>query len=250
MSYIGAFDSGLGGLSIFRALHQHLPKARFTFLADGKHFPYGEKSQEVLHPIFNNNVNLFQDSKGIVVACNTMSCFIDIEKNHKPPIFSIIDCMVTTVQKYYKDIGALGIMGTDYTVRSETYLNYFKRIGHSYPIYQVAGTKLAPAVENDDENVWEICKSYIDQFPDNMTHLLLGCTHYNLLYEDIQAHYPHLTVIDPYREICQRVDSVVQKEDETEGNPLRFLTTKYTSNLQKKSDEILQQSVHWEEINL
>ena len=162
MSYIGAFDSGLGGLSIFRALHQHLPKERFTFLADSRHFPYGEKSKEVLHPIFNNNVDLFQDSKGIVIACNTMSCFLDVEKNHKPPIFSIIDCMVTTVQKYYKDIGALGIMGTDYTVRSETYLNYFKRIGHSYPIYQVAGTKLAPAVENDDENVWEICQSYID----------------------------------------------------------------------------------------
>lgn len=250
MSFIGVFDSGIGGLSILNALHQRFPFEQFIYLADGQHLPYGDKSMNELAHIFNKNINYFTDSKGIIVACNTMSCFIESDTCYTVPVIGIIDSLIMSADKYYNNIHSIGVLGTSYTINSQTYLKHFENISPQYPIYQVAAPLLASALEHEDPDTWDICRRYIDQFPKDMSHLILACTHYNLLFDKIQENYPHLVIIDPYRQILHLVDSTIPKNNDSEIKPIQFFTTKYTEVLQKISEEIMQQSIRWNKIEL
>ena len=250
MSFIGVFDSGLGGLSVLKHLHQQFPHEEFVYLADSQNIPYGEKNTAQLKEIFNHNINCFKKAKGIVVACSTISSLIPEISPPKKPVYSIIDSLVQTYTQEFSDIKNIGILATSFTVEHGAYLNAFNQANFSANITQIAAPLLVPAIENNADNIVEILDQYIAQFPNNIKHLILGCTHYNLLLEKFQQNYKNLTIINPYSGIIQQVSSIISKEKTDIIKPLVFLTTKYSENLQKISEEIMQQDIIWESISL
>ncbi len=236
MSYIGVFDSGLGGLSILRALRQQFPNESFVYLADTKNVPYGDKSESELRNIFHSNISYFEGCRATVVACNTMSYFVDTQA------ISIIDSLVNTVRKDYTDIKSIGILGTKYIVDTKIYP---KRL-QEYKTYQVAVPLLVPAIESGDSKIDELCEFYLEQFPKDMSHLVLACTHYNLLSEKFQELNKNLIIVDPYKGIVDALAPHTKKSDDIK--PIKFLTTKYTNDLQKNSEKIMQQTINWNEV--
>lgn len=250
MSFIGVFDSGLGGLSVLKHLHQQFPHEEFVYLADSQNIPYGEKNTMQLKEVFDHNINYFKKAKGIVVACSTISSVIPEIKLPKIPLYSIIDSIVQTYTQNFSNIKNVGILATSFTVDHGAYLNAFKQAKLSASITQIAAPRLVSAIENNADNVMEILDHYITQFPDNVRHLIFGCTHYNLLLEKFQQNYKHLTIINPYSGIIKQVSPIISKEKTDLIKPLVFLTTKYSENLQNISEEIMQQDIIWESISL
>ncbi len=237
MSFIGVFDSGLGGLSVLNAIHQQFPFESFVYLADTKNVPYGDKSTTELQEIFQNNINYFKDSKITVLACNTMSSFIKSRQQ-----IGIIDSLVHTVKNDYQDIKKIGVLGTAYIVSTGIYPKKLE----GYDIYQVPAPKLVPAIEKGDSNLLELCKFYLDQFPNDITHIILACTHYNLLLEKFQILNKNLIIINPYSGIIDSLLPYTKKQDII--RPIKFLTTKYTDDLQINSEKIMQQKIEWQEV--
>ncbi|MGL5956140.1 MAG: glutamate racemase [Brevinema sp.] len=251
MPFIGVFDSGLGGLSILKALHQQFPYETFVYLADSLNIPYGDKSSQELSDIFIKNINYFNNSKGVVIACNTMSSFLEYQDfQSSPPLIGVIRSLVRSTETEYDHIQGLGILGTSFTVNNQAYLKNFEYMNPQYPIYQIAAPLLVPAIENNDPKLENICRYYLGQFPNEISHLILGCTHYNLLLEKIQSQYKNLTIIDPYKGILQAIKPLTTKNNTRTIKPIRFLTTKYTMSLQKNSEEIMQQQIEWNLISL
>ena len=250
MSFIGVFDSGLGGLSILKHLHQQFPHEEFVYLADSQNIPYGEKNKDQLKEIFNRNINYFTKANGIVVACNTISSLIPEIKLSKIPLYSIIDSIVQSYIQDFSNIKNVGILATSFTVEYQAYLNAFHRANFDINITQIAASQLVPAIENNTENIIEIANQYITQFPNNIKHLILGCTHYNLLLEKFQLHYENLTIINPYNGITKQVLPIISKNTTGSIKPLVFLTTKYSDNLQSISEEIMQQNIVWQYISI
>ncbi len=236
MSYIGVFDSGLGGMSILKALQRQFPYESFVYLADTKNIPYGDKSATELQKIFHKNINFFDGYRAIVVACNTMSSFVDNQA------ISIIDSLVNTTDNEYSNIKSIGILGTKYIVDTEIYPKRLQK----YDVHQVPAPLLVPAIESGDASVDELCKYYLEQFPKDMTHLILGCTHYNLLFDKIQELNKNLIIINPYSGIIDALTPHTKKSDTIK--PIKFLTTKYTEDLQINSEKIMQQKINWQEV--
>ncbi len=250
MSFIGVFDSGLGGLSVLKHLHDQFPHEEFVYLADSQNIPYGEKNTIQLKEIFDHNINCFKKAKGIVVACSTISSLIPKKKLPEIPLFSIIDSLVQTYTQEFSDVENIGILATSFTVEHGAYLNALTQAKLNTNITQVAAPLLVPAIENNVDNIMEIADQYIAQFPNDIRHLILGCTHYNLLLEKFQLHYKRLTIINPYNGIIKQISPIISKEKTDIIKPLVFLTTKYSKNLQNISEEIMQQDIIWQSISL
>ena len=250
MSFIGVFDSGLGGLSVLKHLHDQFPHEEFVYLADSQNVPYGEKNTVQLKKIFDHNINYFKKAKGVVVACSTISSLIPEIKLPEIPLYSIIDSLIQTYIQEFSDVENVGILATSFTVKHQAYLNFFNQAKLSTNITQIAAPLLVPAIENNTDNIMEIVDHYITQFPSNVKHLILGCTHYNLLLEKFQLNYKNLTIINPYSGIIKQVSPIISKENTDTIKPLVFLTTKYSKNLQNISEEIMQQDIIWKTISL
>ena len=250
MSFIGVFDSGLGGLSVLKHLHQQFPHEEFVYLADSQNIPYGEKNTAQLKEIFDHNINYFKKAKGIVVACSTISSLIPEIKLPEVPLYSIIDSLVQTYTQEFNNIRNIGILATSFTVEHGAYLNAFNQTKLNTNVTQIAAPLLVPAIENNADNIMEIADQYITQFPNDVKHLILGCTHYNLLLEKFQQNYKNLTIINPYSRIIKQVSPIISKEKTGLIKPPVFLTTKYSENLQNISEEIMQQDIIWKSISL
>ncbi|MGL4676732.1 MAG: glutamate racemase [Brevinema sp.] len=251
MPFIGVFDSGLGGLSILKALHQQFPDEHFVYLADSLNIPYGDKSQQELSEIFYKNINYFKGSKGIIIACNTMSSFLEYQTTTFPiPLIGVIRSLISSTNIDYNNIQGVGVLGTTFTINQRAYLKIFESIKPKYPIFQIAAPLLVPAIENNDPELDSLCRYYIDQLPSEISHLILGCTHYNLLLEKIQYQYKNLTIIDPYKRIIQTAEPLITKKNTGLIKPITFLTTKYNKSLHKNSEKIMQQKIEWTIISL
>ncbi len=239
MSYIGVFDSGIGGLSIFKELYKKFPNYEFVYLADTKNMPYGDKTREYLQDVFDKNMVFFEDSQATILACNTISSFLTTETK----AYGIIKSLAQTVKKT-PNITALGILATSHTVNSGIYLKELN--GVDFPVHQVAAPKLALAIEQGTSDQTEILDQYLSEFPKEVSHIVLACTHYNLLIDHAKKN--RFEIIDPYMEILQVLDNFTQEDKEIK--PVRFLTTKLDTHLQKRSEEIMEKKIQWEEISI
>ncbi len=253
--YIGVFDSGLGGITVLKALYNNFPQENFVFVADESDLPFGDKPESELLEILKNVLAFYGKIKteDIVIACNTMSS-VFITNNLKQEhgnVITIVESLVDSLEKIYNadkaSIKAVGVLATVYTVGSQIYPQVIRHRGIDVPIFQVGCDKLAPALEDNDPKVWEYAKGYIEQLPDEVTHLMLACTHYNLLYDKIKEEYKKFTIVPPYERVIEVLGSKIHKTTESAENkkPITMLTTKYYPNLQKNSDRIMGDTVKW-----
>jgi len=195
---IGVFDSGLGGLAIARAIMRRLPDYDYLYLGDTKRVPYGGRSQETIHEFTSEALNyLFEHQCQLVIlACNTASAeaLRKTQQEYLPknyPSRRILGVIIPTAEACFQNgaIERVGVLGTQSTVESGAYERELLRQCPSVNVYQVAAPLLVPIVENDGKKyVGPILDDYLGPLiAASVDRLVLGCTHYCLLKDEIRA---------------------------------------------------------------
>jgi glutamate racemase len=186
---IGVFDSGVGGLTVLKALRQRLPSHDFIYFSDTARVPYGRKPREMVREFAAEIVNFLQqlDVAGIVVACNTASASALPElAEHTPvPVWGVIDPGVEAACRATRT-GKVGVIGTTGTIRSGVYQRKLEAAGLT--VWAQACPMFVHLVEEglaDSDDARVLTKHYLETMPDIDT-LILGCTHYPVLAPVIQ----------------------------------------------------------------
>ncbi len=190
---IGVFDSGIGGLTVVRALLEHLPNENIVYFGDTARVPYGTKSAQVVreYTLDDTEFLLSKNVKMIVVACNTVSAVaLDVVQKHAHmPVTGVIVPGAESARSSTKN-KRVGIIGTVGTIDSNAYRNELQRLDSSIRTYSKACPLFVPLVEEgwlDLKATELIAGEYL--FPltvEKIDTLILGCTHYPLLKNVIQ----------------------------------------------------------------
>ena len=190
---IGIFDSGLGGLTVLKEMKKILPKESFIYFGDIAHLPYGNKSKESIFE-YSNIISQYlysQKIKSLIVACNTASAiaYAKIYKQIPVPVFNVIDASVEQAVKKTQT-ECIGIIGTDVTVNSNAYQIKIHQINSNINIIAKPCPLFVPLVEENLLNhkiTYDIAEYYLEEIiKSNADTLILGCTHYPLLYHAIK----------------------------------------------------------------
>ena len=196
---IGIFDSGIGGLTVARAIHDLLPNESLLYFGDTAHLPYGEKSPELIRRYSSRITKHLVASgcKAIVVACNSASSnALDAIIEAAGSDIPVID-MVTPVVRDIVESGSsinVGLIGTRATIASGLYKSNFDKINSSITLVSRATPLLASAIEEgffNDSIPGAVLEAYFaDNSFDFIDYMILGCTHYPLVRSEVQALLP------------------------------------------------------------
>jgi len=221
---IGIFDSGIGGLTVVKAVKKILPKEDIVYLGDTARLPYGTKSTDAIIQFSIEDTQFLIDrgAKYVVIACySSASVALDIiKKNFSIPVIGVIRPGVRKAQKLTKT-GRIGVIGTSLTIYSGAYEKAFKELGTDAEILGRACPLFVPLVEEgwlDREVTRLVAKDYLEPLKrDNIDTLLLGCTHYPLLMKVIREIMGGINYVDASAEVGAELAQSLQELDI--GNP-------------------------------
>ena len=218
-SPIGVFDSGLGGLTVFKVLARRMPEESLIYFGDTAHVPYGSKSPEAIAR-FSSEVARFLAKRGIkllVVACNTSSAWAlpAIRGAVKVPVIGVIEPGARGALSVTRG-GRIGIIGTEATVRSEAYVKAIKLLKKGARITSAACPLFVPLVEEGwwtGKVVTAVAREYMAPLKRaRVDTVILGCTHYPYLkpvLADVLG--PKVRLIDSAEETARETESALRK---------------------------------------
>lgn len=202
---IGIFDSGVGGLTVFREMMQQMPNERLIYFGDTARVPYGSKSKDTVTRYSRQIIRFLktQNVKAIVVACNTASAMAldDIEQEIDIPIIGVVKPGAKAAAETTKN-GKIGVIGTEATISSGVYNKFLREIRPDAKIIGKACPLFCPLVEEgllEDPVTTEIAGRYLAGLKDSgIDTLIMGCTHYPLI-KDTLAHVlgPDVVLVNP-----------------------------------------------------
>ena len=191
---IGVFDSGLGGLTCVSELMKLMPSENIIYFGDTARVPYGTRSKETILEYAVQDVNFIKshDVKTIIAACGTVSSVVGRQKDFAGdvPFTGVVIPAVQAACAATKN-GRIGVIGTAATIRSGAYGKAIRNIRPDASVIGNACTMFVPMVENgitspDDIVVKTMTERYLKPIKDeNVDVLILGCTHYPILYDAI-----------------------------------------------------------------
>lgn len=203
---IGVFDSGMGGLTTVRRMHEIMPAENIIYFGDTGRVPYGTRSPETILRYTRQDVAFLRsfDIKAIVVACNTVSAVAleTVASEIDVPMFGVVWPACRKAVEGTRT-GRIGVIGTAATIRSGIYERMLKRARPELSIFTKECPLFVPLVENGrvrrgDIVIETVAAEYLAGFKaQGVDTLILGCTHYPLLEEVIAAYMgPDVTLID------------------------------------------------------
>ena len=207
---IGVFDSGLGGLTVVKALRKKLPNESIVYLGDTARVPYGNKSKITIqkYSIQIAEFLMKKNVKAIVVACNTVSALVLQELNRRIqiPIMGVIEPGVLAAENQSK-IKRIGVIGTDATIQSNAYKNLLTSLNTQLKVFSQACPLLVPLAEDGwvgDDIVKQILIKYLTPLiKESIDTLILGCTHYPVFFDLISEIIgPNIKIIDTPSEVA------------------------------------------------
>jgi glutamate racemase len=223
---IGLYDSGLGGLTILKAVREHMPAYDYVYLGDTANLPYGDKSESEIYALAHHAVErLFQEGVSlIIVACNTVSAEVlrrlqDDVFNHKYPDRRVLGVIIPTVEVLHESEAKHALLiGTKRTVISKKYAIELEKINSEIMLTQMATPSLVPKIEQHDfEGAFADVVPILDARVGSVDTLILGCTHYTMLKEAIRARYQNLHVISQDEIIPKKVEMYLTRHPEIES---------------------------------
>ncbi|MFV8359582.1 glutamate racemase [Flavobacterium sp. LS1P3] len=250
---IGIFDSGIGGTSIWKAIHQLLPNEKTIYLADSKNAPYGQKSKQEIITLSMKNTDflLEMNCKLIVVACNTATtnAIQELRAKYDVPIIGIEPAIKPAVTHSKTQI--IGILATQGTLNSELFNKTTEKYQDTKIIEQV-GHGLVQLIENgdiDSPEMTELLHSYMNPMIEaNIDYLVLGCSHYPYLIPQIKKIIPeHIQIIDSGEAVAKQTRNILLDKvgfSSAENSEPVF----YTNTNPKVLTEILENKYTVEEI--
>jgi len=189
---IGVFDSGLGGLSVLKEIHQLLPDENIIYVADSEHAPYGDKTAAYVRDRSQQITEflLDQGAKAIVIACNTATAEAAdlLRSTSDVPVIGLEPAIKPATQ--LSKSGVIGVLATQRTINSERLLGLTERYAQDKKVLAQACPGLVEQVEayelNTDKTI-NLLEQYIHPLLDQgVDALILGCTHYPFLLEAIR----------------------------------------------------------------
>lgn len=243
---IGVFDSGYGGLTILSQMRERMPEYDFLYLGDNARTPYGTRSFEVVYEFTSQAVRTLFDMgcQLVILACNTASAKalrtiqqIDLPKID--PRKRVLGIIRPTVE-YLGDITStrhVGILATSGTIKSQSYPLEIKKLFPDITVSGEACPMWVPLVENNEaqsEGTDYFVGRHIDNLiakDDKIDTIILGCTHYPILYDKIRRHTPeHIKVITQGEYVGCSLMNYLERHPEmdalcTKQGTCRFLTT-------------------------
>lgn len=216
---IGIFDSGIGGTSIWKEIHQLLPHENTIYLADSKNAPYGQKSKEEIIALSCKNTEelLKHDCKLIVVACNTATtnAIKELREKYDVPFIGIEPAIKPAAHQ--TETQTIGILATKGTLNSELFNKAVETFSNIKIVEQI-GYNLVQLIEEgkiESEEITELLEKYLKPMVDaNIDYLVLGCTHYPYLIPQIKKIIPsHIKIIDSGEAVAKQTQKILQKSE-------------------------------------
>ena len=248
---IGMFDSGIGGLTVVKALMEDLPSESIVYFGDTARVPYGTKSKQTIVKFSLENVEflLRYGVKCIVIACNTSSSWAlpTLRKYFKVPIIGVIRPGALAAVRATRN-KRVGVIGTNATIRSGAYEAAIHRIDPMIKVFSQRCPLFVPLVEEGWLN-GDICRVVADRYLGPLKHqdidtLILGCTHYPLLAQTIQRSLGRgVTLVDSAKQTASEVRSVLAAADALRDHAVRprhrFFVTDEPEQFNRLSERFL-----------
>lgn len=270
-SPIGIFDSGYGGLTILQEIRRRLPEYDYLYLGDNARAPYGARSFDIVYDFTLQAVrHLFEAGcRLVILACNTASAkaLRSIQQRDLPlidPDRRVLGVIIPTVEALASltRSGHVGVVATPGTIRSHSYRIETSKLYPDIRITEVAAPMWVPLIENGEANhpgadyfVRKYCDEVMSADPLVDT-LLLGCTHYPLLYPKIREYMPQGVKIVPQGQLV--ADSLADYLRRhaglaarcSRGGRTEFLTTEAPEKFDVLASLFLHDDVHSRRITL
>ncbi|MHA7877750.1 MAG: glutamate racemase [Bacteroidota bacterium] len=257
---IGIFDSGIGGLTVARAVKDLLPQETIVYFGDTAHLPYGDKEATTIQSLAIRVCNflLQRQCKVILIACNSASAvaydLICAHVGKQAAVLNVIDPMIDYIGSQFKG-ELIGLIGTQQTVHSRVYEKKIQALRLGIRLRALATPLLVPMSEAGftQDISQEIIHSYLESpVLRHIKALILGCTHYPIIKTQIQAFYQHqLSVIDATTMTAlylqrflvrhQLLSTRLHAED-------HFVVSALTANFEKAARLFFGQEVHLEQL--
>lgn len=261
---IGIFDSGVGGMTVARAIEQLCPGLPYIYFGDLAHLPYGSKSRDMLIEYSRRNTDFLirQGARIIVIACNSASSMASrtLRENYPLPIIDVISPAVRRAAEVSTS-GRIGLIGTRATVDSGVYTKRLQAIRPDCVIHAHACPLLVPLVEEGwlkRRETRMIVRHYLRPLRDRQIDtLILGCTHYPLLGELIAPRIgKRVHIIDSSIEAALHLKTLLDEDTalraslHAPGVESRFYVSDRSSPLQSLAASIFGRAVHLEKIDV
>ena len=223
---IGIFDSGLGGLTIYNEVHKLLPNENIIYLADSKNAPYGGKSKDQIIEISVKNTEFLLKNKCklIVVACNTAStnAVKYLREHYEVPIIRVQPAIKPAALNSKTKV--VGMLATKGTLESELLFETAQRFASGVKVVEQVGEGLVSLIEEgemESPEMTRLLKKYVEpMLEQNIDQLVLGCTHYPFLTEQIrEITGEDVQIIDSGEAIARQTRVILQQEGLLNENP-------------------------------
>ena len=248
---IGIFDSGIGGFTILNSLLKTRKDVEVFYLADTKRIPFGDKTFKQIRYISKEICNFFEDKNldALLIACNTTNaCALDIlEDNLRIPCFDLINSVSEIVNKQ-----KIGVLATKTTVRSSYYKNAINSKKKNLKIFQQECPEFVSEIEKEKLNLNKL--NYLSDLylkpllNKNIEELILGCSHYPLIYDFLRKKIDsNIKIIDPSEALIKKFNEAFAIVKNYGYESHSFENVKFFVTSEK--DEFSKKVNFWLEIN-
>jgi glutamate racemase len=260
---IGIFDSGVGGLTVAHSIKNILPNEKMVYFGDTAHLPYGDKSGDSIR-YYAGKISEFlleKDCKVILIACNTASAqaYESVRElvGNKAKVVNVIDPVVNMIAGSEGN-KIVGVVGTKGTINSDTYAHKIAQLNSDIVVQSLATPLLAPMIEEGfiyDDISNAIIRAYLSNAKlTGINSLILGCTHYPIIKNQIRKFFNfNVKVVDSAEIVAQQLKTYLteNKLRNTESDPNHeFFVSDYTEMFERISEMFFEEKVHLNKIDL
>jgi glutamate racemase len=256
---IGIFDSGIGGLTVAHKVKELMPEESIVYFGDIAHLPYGDKSAAAIqaYSIKVTDVLLQQGCKLILIACNSASsAAFDLVREYvgsKAKVFNVIDPVVEYVAQNYSN-QKVGLIGTKQTINSNTYESKLKQLNPNIELKSLATPLLVPMIEEgffENRISHDIIEAYLhNEELIGIEALILGCTHYPLIKNEIDKFYDgKVDILDSAKIVANKLQDFLKEQDllsESKIRKDRFLVSDITASFEASAKIFFHQELQLE----
>lgn len=213
---IGIFDSGIGGATVLKEILQLLPNENYIYYSDSKNNPYGDKSDKEIFNMCDKIMKKFiqQECKAIVIACNTASAKAAklLREKYPEEIIIAIEPAYKMVHDYAYEKSTL-VMATKGTMESEKFHTLFEKY-NNHKTYLMPCKGLADIIEEgNDEKIQKYLKNNLAQYANKTQNVVLGCTHYPLIQEQIKQVLGDVKFFDGAPSLAKHLKEILEEKN-------------------------------------
>ncbi len=268
---IGIFDSGFGGLMIMKSIVDALPEYDYIYLGDTARTPYGTRSQEVVFAFTQQAIDFLfaQGCKLIIIACNTASAealprlqqhYARHDNYHQRKILGVIIPTVEETLAHAHASQPIAIMATESTIASQAFNKEIYKHRPQQELITLPAPLLVPLVENGEVNS-DITRLVLTKYlaplqNKNVSHLILGCTHYSILTSCIQKLIaPDITIVTEGPIVAKKLATYLTNHTTlraslAQNGTRHFCTTDTTHRFKKLGTRFYGAEIHPEKVTL